>query len=301
MSTINPHKKTGHSQQSIGSKLKSTSGPEGQGKAKEISGAKDSFRQGDANPSSNLLEMKSVPTWKNGAVPASPEQRAEFSKQIPDWETVKIDGTDGLRREYPMEKYSQGVSFTENMMELAKTERHHPKISLEWGKVTVEYHTHDVGGLHKNDFIGAAKADQFLLAEANQAPAKKAKSQTTVQDTEAKPGLLGMKSVPTWKKGAAAATPEQKAEFSKQIPEWETVKIDGTDALRREYPMEKYSQGVKFTKQMMELAKTERHHPKISLEWGKVTVEYHTHDVGGLHMNDFIGAAKADQFLVAGE
>jgi len=30
----------------------------------------------------------------------------------------------------------------------------------EWGKVTVTWWTHKVGGLHRNDFIMAAKTDE---------------------------------------------------------------------------------------------------------------------------------------------
>jgi hypothetical protein len=32
---------------------------------------------------------------------------------------------------------------------------------IEWGKVAVNWWTHKIGGLHKNDFIMAAKTDQI--------------------------------------------------------------------------------------------------------------------------------------------
>ena len=44
---------------------------------------------------------------------------------------------------------------------MAEAENHHPKISLEWGKVSVEWWTGEIGGLHRNDFIGAAKTDKL--------------------------------------------------------------------------------------------------------------------------------------------
>jgi 4a-hydroxytetrahydrobiopterin dehydratase len=34
---------------------------------------------------------------------------------------------------------------------------------LEWGKVTVTWWTHVIGGLHKNDFIMAAKCDRAAM------------------------------------------------------------------------------------------------------------------------------------------
>ena len=42
---------------------------------------------------------------------------------------------------------------------LAEEEDHHPKIVLEWGVVEVSWWSHKIGGLHRNDFICAAKTD----------------------------------------------------------------------------------------------------------------------------------------------
>ena len=45
--------------------------------------------------------------------------------------------------------------------ELAESEGHHPAILTEWGRVTVSWWTHKIRGLHRNDFIMAAKTDAF--------------------------------------------------------------------------------------------------------------------------------------------
>ena len=44
-----------------------------------------------------------------------------------------------------------------------------------------------------------------------------------------------------------------------------------------------------------ELAEAEGHHPAILTEWGSVEVSWWTHKIGGLHMNDFIMAARTDE------
>jgi 4a-hydroxytetrahydrobiopterin dehydratase len=54
---------------------------------------------------------------------------------------------------------------------------------------------------------------------------------------------------------------------------------------------------LEFTNQVGELAEKEDHHPTILTEWGKVTVTWWTHVVKGLHLNDFISAAKTDQIF----
>jgi len=52
---------------------------------------------------------------------------------------------------------------------------------------------------------------------------------------------------------------------------------------------------VAFTQKIAVLAEDENHHPSILTEWGKVTVCWWTHKINGLHVNDFIMAAKTDQ------
>ena len=51
--------------------------------------------------------------------------------------------------------------FTNKVAALAEKEDHHPEITLEWGKVTVIWWSHKIKGLHKNDFICAAKTDDL--------------------------------------------------------------------------------------------------------------------------------------------
>ena len=48
--------------------------------------------------------------------------------------------------------------------ELAEEEGHHPRIVTEWGRVAVTWWTHKIRGLHRNDFIMAAKTDQLFAA-----------------------------------------------------------------------------------------------------------------------------------------
>jgi 4a-hydroxytetrahydrobiopterin dehydratase len=55
----------------------------------------------------------------------------------------------------------EGLSFVSKVAAMAETEDHHPEIILEWGKVTVSWWSHKIKGLHKNDFIAAAKTDSI--------------------------------------------------------------------------------------------------------------------------------------------
>jgi 4a-hydroxytetrahydrobiopterin dehydratase len=46
--------------------------------------------------------------------------------------------------------------------ELAEAEGHHPVLVTRWGSVTVIWWTHKIRGLHRNDFIMAAKTDALF-------------------------------------------------------------------------------------------------------------------------------------------
>jgi 4a-hydroxytetrahydrobiopterin dehydratase len=89
---------------------------------------------------------------------------AELQPQIPDWELVEIDGVKRLRHVFTFGDFAQALAFTEAVGALAEEEGHHPALLTEWGRVTVSWWTHKIGGLHRNDFIMGAKTDELYRA-----------------------------------------------------------------------------------------------------------------------------------------
>ncbi|WP_370694292.1 4a-hydroxytetrahydrobiopterin dehydratase [Psychrobium sp. 1_MG-2023] len=90
------------------------------------------------------------------------QELAELIAMIPDWTPITVDGVMQLQREYKFKNFKLALAFTNKLGELAEAEFHHPGILTEWGKVTVTWWTHAIGGLHRNDFIMAAKTDELL-------------------------------------------------------------------------------------------------------------------------------------------
>lgn len=86
---------------------------------------------------------------------------ADLLPQVGDWQLVTQDNILRLQRVFKLKNYAQAVDFTNKVAALAEAEDHHPLIVLEWGRVTVQWWTHVVKGLHKNDFIMAAKTDEL--------------------------------------------------------------------------------------------------------------------------------------------
>jgi 4a-hydroxytetrahydrobiopterin dehydratase len=86
----------------------------------------------------------------------------ELHPQIPEWQIKEVDGVKRLERTFKFKNFAQALEFTNKVGAAAEDENHHPMITTEWGKATVQWWTHKIGGLHKNDFIMAAKTDQLL-------------------------------------------------------------------------------------------------------------------------------------------
>ncbi|NTW70359.1 MAG: 4a-hydroxytetrahydrobiopterin dehydratase [Chlorobiaceae bacterium] len=81
----------------------------------------------------------------------------------------------------------------------------------------------------------------------------------------------------------------------KNIPGWEITEEDGISRLQRTFTFSDFMKALAFTNRVGELAEKEQHHPKLVTEWGRVTVIWWTHSVKGLHMNDFIMAARTSE------
>ena len=87
---------------------------------------------------------------------------AELHPQVAEWELVELDGIKRLRRVFPFPDFAQALEFTTRVGALAEAEGHHPALLTEWGRTTVTWWTHKIKGLHRNDFIMAAKTDELV-------------------------------------------------------------------------------------------------------------------------------------------
>jgi 4a-hydroxytetrahydrobiopterin dehydratase len=106
----------------------------------------------------DLKQMKCTQP-KKGEAPLSDAETAGLHRQVPDWQIVEQDGVRQLVRAFKFRNFVEALGFTNRVGELAEEEDHHPALLTEWGKVTVTWWTHAVQGLHRNDFIMAAKTD----------------------------------------------------------------------------------------------------------------------------------------------
>ena len=89
------------------------------------------------------------------------EEISELHPIVPEWELTEADGIKRLDRTFKFGNFATALEFTAKIGEVAEGEGHHPRITTEWGRVGVEWWTHKIKGLHRNDFIMASKTDEL--------------------------------------------------------------------------------------------------------------------------------------------
>ena len=96
--------------------------------------------------------------------------------------------------------------------------------------------------------------------------------------------------------GAPLVSEADQAKLLEGLDGWE---IDNTEIskLVKKYKFLSYKEASKFVNIIVDLAEFEDHHPKITLEWSLVRLEWWSHKINGLHMNDFICAAKSNELF----
>ncbi len=108
------------------------------------------------------LTQQACVACRRDAPTVTDEEMAELRPQIADWELVEEDGIKRLRRVFSFDDFAQALAFTERVGVIAEAEGHHPALLTEWGRTTVTWWTHKIRGLHRNDFIMAAKTDELV-------------------------------------------------------------------------------------------------------------------------------------------
>lgn len=92
----------------------------------------------------------------------SAEEAEHLLSELDAWEIIDNQGIRQLSKVYCFDNFVDALAFTKRMGDLAESVNHHPTLLTEWGQVTVRWWTHDIAGLHKNDFVLAAKTDKIF-------------------------------------------------------------------------------------------------------------------------------------------
>ncbi len=108
------------------------------------------------------LSQSSCEACRVGAPSVSTSEAQKLLLQISDWSLIEVGGIKQLQRQYKFSNFIKAMAFANQVAEVAEQQDHHPAILVEWGKATVTWWSHSINGLHRNDFVMAAKTDDLL-------------------------------------------------------------------------------------------------------------------------------------------
>jgi len=88
---------------------------------------------------------------------------------------------------------------------------------------------------------------------------------------------------------------KQIAELLPQVDGWATHYQEDILQLVKTFKFGNFVQAMAFANQITSIAETNDHHPSLLVQYGSVTVSWWSHSIGGLHLNDFVLAAKTNK------
>ncbi|MDD9939762.1 MAG: 4a-hydroxytetrahydrobiopterin dehydratase [Myxococcales bacterium] len=86
------------------------------------------------------------------------EEQEARAKEFPAWSMV----AGKLQREFLFEDFVEAFGFMSRVALIAESMDHHPDLHNVYNRVTLQLHTHDVGGISELDFELAARIDRLL-------------------------------------------------------------------------------------------------------------------------------------------
>lgn len=108
----------------------------------------------------NLSHGVCIPCEEGGEA-MNEAQRSKYTPQVPEWHVIDGESIAKLQREFKFDDFVTALAFADKVGKIAEENGHHPRIIVDWGKVSVLWWTHAVKGLHRNDFVMAAKTDSL--------------------------------------------------------------------------------------------------------------------------------------------
>jgi 4a-hydroxytetrahydrobiopterin dehydratase len=93
-----------------------------------------------------------------GTLPLSKDETQRLLKQINGW----MQESQLITKTFEFKNHYQTMAFVNAVAWLSHREDHHPDLKVGYNTCRIDYSTHAVGGLSKNDFICASKVDALF-------------------------------------------------------------------------------------------------------------------------------------------
>ena len=81
--------------------------------------------------------------------------------------------------------------------------------------------------------------------------------------------------------------------LAQDLPMWQ---VTGA-RLERTVACSSFARAMALANRLLPVVEDANHHPDLLVRWGELRVTMWTHSIGGLHINDFIVAARIEEIL----
>ena len=105
-----------------------------------------------------LLASLASEQCRRGALRLDAAEVAVLAAALPGWTTTGAM----LAKAFRFADFDATMAFVNALADIARSQNHHPDLSVHFARCEVTFSTHDAGGLTRNDFICAARTERFF-------------------------------------------------------------------------------------------------------------------------------------------
>ncbi len=96
---------------------------------------------------------------------------------------------------------------------------------------------------------------------------------------------------------ATGLTRKEQESLLEKIPYWRINRHSKQHQLERDFIVKNFQSAIDLSNKITLIAEESDHHPTLVVQWGKVKVIWWSHSIKGLHLNDFVMAAKTEEIF----
>ena len=89
--------------------------------------------------------------------PLSRTESESLAEGLPGW--TLDEAATRIAKRFRFADFAGAIAFAQEVGRIAEAEGHHPDLSVGWGYCAVTFTTHKIKGLHRNDFVMAARVE----------------------------------------------------------------------------------------------------------------------------------------------
>ena len=108
-----------------------------------------------------MLSQQEISATPIGAPKLRDDEKVLLMPQLPEWKIISVDNVEQLYRAYSLKDFNTAIQFSNKVAAISERSDHHPKLTVQWGQLTVYWWSHSIAGLHLNDLVMAAKTDEI--------------------------------------------------------------------------------------------------------------------------------------------